>query len=136
MQITYTTDSGFLLHAELKHSLCVFEGSSGIGKTYFFKLLKCYCLEKDLPFFMFNSSTVGTSVNNISKVKPGTIIVLDDAEAYETKDLIQDYLQAGCLVLVSTHYMLDVGLSVKPGYYSADFDNNRIEVTENEYFSC
>ena len=85
---------------------------------------------------MFNSSTVGTSVNNISKVKPGTIIVLDDAEAYETKDLIQDYLQAGCLVLVSTHYMLDVGLSVKPGYYSADFDNNRIEVTENEYFSC
>ena len=135
MRITYTTDSGFLLHVELKHSLCIFEGSSGTGKTYFFKLLKCYCLENNLPFFMFNSSTIGTSVDNISDVKPGTIIVLDDAETYQTRKLIQNYLCAGCLVLVSTHYLLDAGFDIKPGYYKVDFDKDRIEVTENEYFN-
>ena len=96
---------GVTLSIVLEDKFCIFNGNSGDGKTFLFKVIKSLCIPRNLKCVYVDYNYKDSTLEGFAGLfKDADIVCLDNAELYITDELIQLLDSLGILVLLNLKY--------------------------------
>ena len=106
---------------------------SGAGKTFFFEIMKSYCKENNIKYSAFDFVSDNSENKILESTKGDEIIILDNADLYIDKNLLNKLKEnCGCILIsLKSCYkieMKDVGM------YSVNYVDKKLEVKRDESF--
>ena len=96
---------GVPLSIALEDKFCIFNGNSGDGKTFLFRVIKSLCIPRNLKCVYVDYNYKDSTIDGFAGLfKDADIVCLDNAELYITDELIQLLDSLDTLVLLSLKY--------------------------------
>jgi chromosomal replication initiation ATPase DnaA len=99
------------IHVDLKltEQVNVFVGKSGTGKTYLFALMKAYCVANNISLTIINYNSVLEPEDIIHGCAKSDIVILDNADLYLTKDILDALRVSAKYILISIKNIYGLG---------------------------
>ncbi len=102
---------GLSVYVELDTQLTTLFDYSGTGKTYLFMLLSEYCEVEKIPFeHIDHKFRVGDKDEIVRRCTGKTVVLLDNADLYLTKELTAELCRVAEYIVVSVHDDIGKGL--------------------------
>lgn len=132
--IINNTSGGLNRNIKLEDGFSLFMGNSGTGKTLLFNTIMSHCHINKIPYSYFNSSTLDTYSKSsmIENCKNKEIILMDNADLYLTKDMLDKIKSLGAkYILISKKSMYGLfNMGDKFKTYDVIFDGNSLITKE------
>lgn len=120
--------SGINVTAKLRSRICFFYGQSGLGKTFFFRIVKSVCSLRGLVCTVMDYNNIEKSEEDIiSFCKNSDIVILDNADLYLTNHMLRSLNASTILVSVKTIAEWD---KEDAGLYTISYNESNLSVRE------
>lgn len=126
--------NGITFKVEFKDKINLFNGNSGEGKTFLFKMLDGYFEIEEVAYSHFDSRFANcTESQLISLCTSKSVIIFDNADLYLTQPLLDFAVKTADTVIISMKNPYELSMS-GTGFYSLNYESHSLSTRRRNIY--
>lgn len=126
--------NGIHFNVSFEDKVNLFDGNSGEGKTFMFKMIKTYLKVKGVSCFYICSEMFDFPLETIKSICRGkSVVIFDNADLYLTQDLLDSVVKTADTIIINMKNPYNLVMS-DVGFYSLNYDTDSLCTNRESFY--